>query len=177
MPENLPEVRASHADRDAVVEILRVAGGEGRLTSEELDTRLGDALMAQTTAELQAIVADLPLPPAAKDGLTIEQTGGKFKRQGRWTVPHRIHLTTDSCWVTLDFTEALLVTDELHIAADVKFGRIRLITTDDMAVNADDVRLEYGKLKLKPRDDTTRPRLHIHISGNLTHSRIVEKRR
>src|SRR5271165_4110468 len=33
-------LRASHVDRDRVVELLRVAGGDGRLTAEELDERL-----------------------------------------------------------------------------------------------------------------------------------------
>jgi hypothetical protein len=35
-----PGVRASDADRDRVVDILRVAAGDGRLTPGELDERL-----------------------------------------------------------------------------------------------------------------------------------------
>ncbi|MFJ3446210.1 DUF1707 domain-containing protein [Streptomyces sp. NPDC086081] len=38
------EVRASHADRDRIVDVLRVAAGDGRLTLEELDERLEAAL-------------------------------------------------------------------------------------------------------------------------------------
>jgi len=34
------ELRASHDDRDRVVELLRVSAGDGRLTAEELDERL-----------------------------------------------------------------------------------------------------------------------------------------
>jgi uncharacterized protein DUF1707 len=37
MPDDLPDLRASHEDRDRVVDALRVAGGDGRLTAEELD--------------------------------------------------------------------------------------------------------------------------------------------
>ena len=37
-------LRASHVDRDRVVELLRVAAGDGRLTAEELDGRLEAAL-------------------------------------------------------------------------------------------------------------------------------------
>jgi hypothetical protein len=44
MPDDGPGLRASHEDRDRVVEALRVAGGDGRLTAEELDTRLEAAL-------------------------------------------------------------------------------------------------------------------------------------
>ena len=48
------ELRASHADRDQVVELLRVAAGDGRLSPEELDDRLERALTAKIYAELPA---------------------------------------------------------------------------------------------------------------------------
>src|SRR5215218_7033387 len=44
MSSDLPHVRASHEDRDRVVDVLRVAGGDGRLSAEELDARLESAL-------------------------------------------------------------------------------------------------------------------------------------
>src|SRR6266567_500610 len=53
------ELRASHADRDQVVELLRVAAGDGRFSPEELDDRLERALTARTYAELAALIADL----------------------------------------------------------------------------------------------------------------------
>ena len=55
-----PPLRASHADRDLAVDILRVAAGEGRLTVAELDERLEAALTARTIGELAALTADLP---------------------------------------------------------------------------------------------------------------------
>jgi hypothetical protein len=60
MPRDLPELRASHEDRDRVVDTLRTAGGDGRLTAEELDARVERALSARTQGELAALVADLP---------------------------------------------------------------------------------------------------------------------
>ena len=59
MPRDLPELRASHEDRDRVVDTLRTAGGDGRLTAEELDARVERALSARTQGELAALVADL----------------------------------------------------------------------------------------------------------------------
>jgi hypothetical protein len=44
------QLRASHEDRDRVVELLRVAAGDGRLTAEELDERLEVALTAAPQA-------------------------------------------------------------------------------------------------------------------------------
>ena len=54
------ELRASHDDRDRVVELLRVSAGDGRLTAEELDERLEQAMTARTYGELARLVADLP---------------------------------------------------------------------------------------------------------------------
>jgi hypothetical protein len=51
--------RASHADRDRVIDLLKAAFAQGRLTKDELDERLGQALAARTYAELAALTADL----------------------------------------------------------------------------------------------------------------------
>jgi len=53
-------MRASDADRDAVLDRLRVAHAEGRLDHEELTDRAGAALAARTIGELTALTADLP---------------------------------------------------------------------------------------------------------------------
>jgi Domain of unknown function (DUF1707) len=53
-------MRASHADREQVIEALKVAFVHGRLTKDELDTRAGQALSAQTRADLAAVSADIP---------------------------------------------------------------------------------------------------------------------
>jgi Domain of unknown function (DUF1707) len=55
-------LRASDADRDAVVDCLHRAATEGRIGSDELEQRVSVALKAQTYAELDATVADLPRP-------------------------------------------------------------------------------------------------------------------
>jgi Domain of unknown function (DUF1707) len=52
-------MRASHADRDQVVDTLKDAFVDGRLTRDEFDSRVGDAL-ASLTADLPAI------PPTAR---------------------------------------------------------------------------------------------------------------
>ncbi|WP_245627723.1 DUF1707 SHOCT-like domain-containing protein [Actinomadura oligospora] len=61
-PDPRPEqgIRASDAEREAVVEHLRVASVEGRLTFAELAERTGAAYTAVTRADLEAVVADLP---------------------------------------------------------------------------------------------------------------------
>ena len=53
-------MRASDADRDAVVSDLSEHFQAGRLTAEELDERTGRALAARTWGNLGELVADLP---------------------------------------------------------------------------------------------------------------------
>src|SRR6266581_6224208 len=63
------QLRASHEDRDRVVEILRVAAGDGRLTAEELDERLEAALTARTVGDLAALTTDLPAAAGSAAGV------------------------------------------------------------------------------------------------------------
>jgi hypothetical protein len=58
-------LRAGHVDREQVIEALKDAFVQGRLTRDELDVRAGRALAARTRAELAALTADLPGGPAA----------------------------------------------------------------------------------------------------------------
>ena len=72
------KMRAADADRDHVVEFLNTAYSEGRLSKDEYDGRLDNALSARTYADLDQLVTDLPaarataVPPVAKtNGLAI----------------------------------------------------------------------------------------------------------
>jgi len=58
-------MRASHADREQVIDSLKTAFVNGRLTRDELDTRTGRALAARTYADLARLTADIPPAPAA----------------------------------------------------------------------------------------------------------------
>jgi Domain of unknown function (DUF1707) len=60
-------LRAAHADREHVIDLLKAAFVQDRLTKDELDSRTGRALIARTYAELAALTADIPVaPPAAR---------------------------------------------------------------------------------------------------------------
>jgi hypothetical protein len=51
---------ASHAYREQVIEVLKAAFVQGRLTRDEFGTRVGQAFTSRTYAELTEITADLP---------------------------------------------------------------------------------------------------------------------
>ena len=84
--------RASDADRDIAADILCAAVGDGRLTLDELDDRLGAALSARTTTELAALIADLPgrpsaspaAVPTAMPGRAAARPGAPTQAPSRW---------------------------------------------------------------------------------------------
>jgi uncharacterized protein len=57
-----PSLRVSDAEREPVVEQLRQAFTEGRLTKDEFDQRLARALSARTHGELAPVLTGLPVP-------------------------------------------------------------------------------------------------------------------
>jgi hypothetical protein len=53
-------LRASHADREQVIGILKAAFVQGMLDKDEFDQRMSQAFAARTHADLAAVTADLP---------------------------------------------------------------------------------------------------------------------
>jgi hypothetical protein len=51
---------ARHADCEQVIEVLKTAFVQGRLTKDEFGARVGQAFTSQSHAELAEITADLP---------------------------------------------------------------------------------------------------------------------
>ena len=54
------QLRTSHADREQMIDVLKAAFVQGRLTKDELDARVGKALTSRTYADLAALSADIP---------------------------------------------------------------------------------------------------------------------
>ncbi|CAL9491474.1 hypothetical protein SUDANB121_03262 [Nocardiopsis dassonvillei] len=58
-----PQIRLTHADRDAVAEVLRDAYGKGQLNEDEFEERLDQAMRAKYGAELEPLTQDLGMTP------------------------------------------------------------------------------------------------------------------
>jgi hypothetical protein len=177
-----PELRASHTDRDRVVDVLRVAAGDGRLTSDELDERLEAALSARTVSELAVLTADLPPVSASggavvaevKDVLRIDQKFSPVERVGRWVVPRRLELATEFCEVTLDFTQAVITQDTLRIDMEMNGKNLTLITRPGIVVDADALNLAFSKVRIRrPEDPDTPITLRVELTGKKTFGRVV----
>lgn len=59
------DLRASHADREQVIGVLKAAFVAGMLAKDEFDLRVGQTLASRTYAQLAELTADLPAGIAA----------------------------------------------------------------------------------------------------------------
>ncbi len=53
-------VRASHADRDQAIDLLKAAFVQGRLAKDEFDRRVGKVLASRTYGDLHALTTGIP---------------------------------------------------------------------------------------------------------------------
>ncbi|MCT9008758.1 DUF1707 SHOCT-like domain-containing protein [Streptomyces rhizosphaerihabitans] len=177
-------MRASHADQDRVVDVLRIAAGDGLLGAEELDERLEAALSARLLSELATLTADLPPVSATvgapgaqvKDMVRIEGVhSGAIERTGRWVVPRRLELAVTYCEVTLDFTDAVITHDTLRIDVGMTGKTLTLVTRPDIVVDTDGLQLVHSRLTYRqtPTSPDTPLTLRVELAGQKAHGRVV----
>ncbi|WP_328790283.1 MULTISPECIES: DUF1707 SHOCT-like domain-containing protein [unclassified Streptomyces] len=154
----LPELRASDADRDRVVERLRDAVAEGRLDMDEFEERLDAAYKSRTYAELEPLTRDLPAPaggplggPVAPPTAAAEPWTGRiggggssamavavmsgFQRKGRWTVPARFDAVAFWGGGELDLREADFAQREVVINCVAIMGGIEITVPPGVEVD------------------------------------------
>jgi hypothetical protein len=82
-------VRASDADRDHTIALLRRHHVDGRLNWEEFSERLDRATQARTSEELRELLGDLPplAEPSAPSGPAQQPTGPWSRWWRPWLIP------------------------------------------------------------------------------------------
>ncbi|MEV7006301.1 DUF1707 domain-containing protein [Streptosporangium sp. NPDC051022] len=158
-------MRVSDAEREAVVERLRVASVEGRLTLGELTERTEAAYTAVTQAELAVITSDLPTAgqaaprpayaPAGPAGPAVPREGrvrqwfvavmGDSKRRGKWRIDQGLGAVAVMGDVVLDLREAEVRTDVVDIVATVVMGDVKIIVPDGVDIEIDGVTIMGDK--------------------------------
>jgi hypothetical protein len=188
-PSSSPALRASDADRDRVIGHLRAALADGRLDPVEFDERLDAALTTRTLDALAPLTADLiaapgsgaalarplavtPAEPAA-ELLTIREKHSSVRRDGRWTLPHRLALRTAWTDVLLDLTKAVRSGPELIIELGVRGGKVELVLAPGMVVDANGLSVRHSCLAIsRDAGDNTPETLHVRLVGRMKHGRI-----
>lgn len=162
--ENLPErptnpnahLRASDADRDRVVDVLRESLMAGRLDQDEHSERLEQVFKARTIGELEPITHDLPeasmiagptpanlpasripIEPAANRDESQESMVAIFgggERKGRWRVKLRTRVVAIFGGYDLDMTDAVFEGREVEVSVFTMFGGVHIKVPDGVEV-------------------------------------------
>jgi Domain of unknown function (DUF1707)/Cell wall-active antibiotics response 4TMS YvqF len=170
------EVRASDAEREAVVERLRVATVEGRLTLGELTERTEAAYTATTRGELVPITADLPevsgataatLQPAVRgDREWVVAVMGDSRRQGRWRVERPLAALAVMGDVVLDLRGAEVPQGHVDINATAVMGDVKIYVPDGVDVQLHGIAV-MGDKKVAVREapaGRTAPRVMVRAT-------------
>jgi hypothetical protein len=161
-PADPRAMRVSDADRDRVADVLREAVGQGRITFEELDERLGLVYSARTYADLETVTRDLPGPGAVMPpgtwsaGYPPDRIGGSpgtnyslaimsgARRRGTWVVPRTYVAVAIMGSVQLDLRQARFSEPEVTIQAYTVMGGIEIIVPEDIEVDVGGIGIMAG---------------------------------
>jgi hypothetical protein len=131
------ELRASDADRERVVEVLREAYGDGRLTADEHAERVERAYAARTLGDLVGLTADLVTAegqPIRVETRPAYALFGTVRHGGRWVVPVSFPVSALFGTVEIDMREALLQRRRVVVRAAMFAGRLRLVVPEGVRV-------------------------------------------
>ena len=135
-----PAIRASDADRERAVELLRDHAAEGRLTLEELADRVSTAFRARTSDELARLTGDLPAKRATvgsrrRPTRFLLSVFGSTEREGRIRVRRRVACLTAFGNIDLDLRRATLEGDVITVVALGMFGAVDVYVPEGVEVD------------------------------------------
>ncbi|MEY9927945.1 hypothetical protein ABH926_002579 [Catenulispora sp. GP43] len=189
------EMRASHEDRDIIVDQLRVAAGDGRIDGDELDQRIEAAMSARTYGELDKLTKDLPratqqaglarrTEAQASQNITISH--GNTHKRGAWLVPRQLNVTVRHGNVLLDFTEAVFSgAREVDMVLDVRHANLRILVPAGTVLDTSGLATRHANLGQPGLGPAAPDAIRLTLSGQAEHtnlrvrrlSRFAERRR
>jgi hypothetical protein len=155
----LAQVRASDAEREAVVARLNAATGEGRLSLEEFSERVTVALAARTQGDLDLVVQDLPggsgspravsaVSAPAQNVRSRTSVFGSVKRSGRWRMDRDAKIATIMGSVKLDLRDAEFPAAAVQLKVESVFGSVKVWIPRGVAVEVEGESL-FGSRKVE----------------------------
>jgi hypothetical protein len=122
----LPDLRASDAERDSAAIALREHAVAGRLTLEELSDRLDEVYAARTQGELARVERELPALVSTRKRTRhfVAAVFGSSERRARWRVGRRIFVFSVFGDVDLDLRGAELERPDVGVFCFTLFGNV-----------------------------------------------------
>jgi Domain of unknown function (DUF1707) len=142
----LPALRASDADRERTVALLREHAAVGRLTLEEFTERMSAAYLAVTNDELADLARDLPAahaPVASRRRPTrfVLALLGSSEREGRLRLRRRVGCLVGLGNIDLDLRQATFDGDVITVFAVGVFAAIDVYVPEGVEVDLHGVAL------------------------------------
>jgi hypothetical protein len=137
---DLPAIRASDAEREHAVVVLRDAVVQGRLTLAEFSERVDGVHGARTDRELAVLVADLPATGVAVPDQAPAQyraTCSMLVRHGAWELPSRSSWRSLFGTIDLDLSQVRLGGPELVLEVFNVFGTVSIRVPPGIAVQVE----------------------------------------
>ncbi|MFF5231122.1 DUF1707 domain-containing protein [Dactylosporangium sp. NPDC000521] len=165
------DMRISDAERERVVAQLNTAVSEGRLTLAEFEERVDGVLRSRTFGEVEPYVSDLPMQQVtAPKFVEIRNRSSALKRQGRWTVPRLLSISTRSGSVKIDFTEAIFSAAAVDVALDAQSSSVELILPAGATADLDSIDADASNVRSSVVPSG--PGIAFRISGQVKRSSV-----
>jgi hypothetical protein len=137
---DVPAARASDADRDRTITLLREHTVVGRLTLEEFTDRMSTAARARTQDDLEQLTRDLPAvtnPVASRRARTrfLLSLFSSTERTGRIRVGRRVACLMAFGNIDLDLRHAMTETDVITIFSLGLFGAVDVYVPEGVEVD------------------------------------------
>lgn len=181
--EPVAGIRASDAERDATLERLSAASGDGRLTLEEFSQRMDRATTAKTRAELDRLVADLPTDVGAASSTVAKRGSGRpswhispiggLSVSGPWRMERSVIAVSLIGGANLDLSQAQLAAPEVTLTKVSLLGGVSISVPPGIRVNASGFSLIGGtSVAAGPEPGPGAPTVHIRAYSLLGGTRI-----
>src|SRR5215470_15645422 len=179
-------IRASDAERDAALERLSAATGDGRLTLEEFSQRMDRATTAKTRAELDRLVADLPTDVGGASSAVagrgprrpswhISPIGG-LSVSGPWRMERNVIVVSLIGGADLDLSQAQLAAPEVTLTKVSLLGGVSLAVPPGIRVVASGFSLIGGtSVEAGPEPGPGAPTVRIRAFSLLGGTRIYRR--
>jgi len=185
--EPAADIRASDAERDAALERLSTATGDGRLTLEEFSQRMDRAAAAKTRAELDRLVADLPTGAGAASSAAAGRGPGRtswhispiggLRASGPWRMERSVVVVSLIGGADLDLSQAQLAAPEVILTKVSLLGGVSVAVPPGIRVEVSGFSLIGGtSLDAGPEPGPGAPTVRIRAFSLLGGTRIYRGR-
>ena len=174
---DVPDIHITDGERDRVVALLRLHCTEGRISLDEFSDRAGLAYAATSSAELDRVVYDLPVPwrdepqpvrytderprlqrekRRRKPMRAIVAVFSESAKRGRFRIDDESAAIAVFGECTVDLSDALIEAPEVTVTAVAVFGEVTVVVPEGIHVELEGIAV-FGERRFDVRGERPMP--------------------